>query len=115
MIIQQKFTDLEKLINMAVLEREDVIHHIILSCLAKQHIFLLGKPGVGKSYLAKKFAEAFGYIGSDGSKPYFQMQMSGGTEKSEIFGQVSLTKLKQDVLWYESDSYLPNARIFLLD
>ena len=106
MKLQQKFTDLEKQVNQAVLERGDVIHHIILSCLAKQHIFLLGKPGVGKSYMVKKFAEAFDYVGSDGSKPYFQMQMSGGTEKSEIFGQVSLSKLKNDVLWYESESYL---------
>ena len=115
MKLQDKFTDLEKQVNQAVLEREDVIHHIILSCLAKQHIFLLGKPGVGKSYMVKKFAEAFDYTGSDNSKPYFQMQLSGGTEKSEIFGQVSLSKLKNDLLWYESDSYLPNARIFLLD
>lgn len=115
MKLQEKFNSLEKEVNMAVLERDDVIHHTILSCLAKQHVFLLGKPGTGKSYMAKKFAEAFDYIGSDNSRPYFQMQMSGGTEKSEIFGQVSLSKLKNDVLWYESESYLPNARIFLLD
>jgi len=115
MRLQDKFVALEQELNSAVLERNDIIHHSIISFLAKQHVFLLGVPGTGKSYMAKKFAEAFDYIGKDGSKPYFQIQLSGGTEKPEIFGQVSLSQLKQDVLWYESDDYLPNARVFLID
>ncbi len=115
MKLQDKVVSFEKEMNTAVLEREDVIHHSILSFLAKQHVFLLGKPGVGKSYMAKKFAEGFDYAGKDGSKPYFQVQLSGGSEKSDVFGQVSLSQLKQDLLWYQSDDYLPNARIFLID
>ena len=48
MRLQNKLQELEKELNTAVLERSEVIHHALISLLAKQHIMLMSLPGTVK-------------------------------------------------------------------
>ena len=91
-------------------EREEVIALSLLSAFAGESIFLLGLPGVGKSMVARRLKSAFK------DSTCFEYLMSRFSTPDEIFGPVSITKLK-DGDTYERciDGYLPTADVIFLD
>jgi MoxR-like ATPase len=110
MAVKSRIIPLLKELNTGIYEKEEVIAIAVLTAIAGESLFLLGPPGVGKSLIARRLKYAF----KDGSA--FEYLMSHFSTPDEIFGPVSIAKLK-DADTYEriSTGYLPEASVVFLD
>jgi len=96
-------------LNKDVYEKEEVIALTFLSAIAGESIFLLGAPGVGKSLVARRLKYAF----ENGKS--FEYLMNRFSTPDEIFGPVSISKLKEDKYERLTDKYLPTSNVIFLD
>ena len=91
-------------------EREEAIGLALLSVVAEESIFFLGPPGVGKSLIARRLRYAL----LDGTS--FEYLMSKFSTPDEIFGPVSIKKLKDEDKYERlTERYLPGANVVFLD
>ena len=112
----QKINEAETNLNNIFFNREEIIRGLFLAILTKTNITMLGVPGTAKSYVARKFASMFNYIGSDGSKPYFESEVHEFTTPTTIYGPIDMNEYsKNKVVKYVTDNFLPNARIGFID
>jgi MoxR-like ATPase len=110
MAVKSRIIALLKELNTGIYEKEEVIAIALLTAIAGESLFLLGPPGVGKSLIARRLTYTF----KDGSG--FEYLMSHFSTPDEIFGPVSIAKLK-DADTYEriTKGYLPEASVVFLD
>ena len=90
-------------------EKEDIISFTFLCALAGKSVFLYGPPGTAKSLIVRRIASAFK------DSKYFGQLMNRFTTPEDVFGPVSLSKLKEDKFERQTEGYLPKADFVFLD
>jgi len=108
---QQKLERVRDELNTLVLEGEDRIDVMLAALLARQHVVLLGPPGVAKSMLARLAAARL----PTGANSYFEWLMTRFSTPDELFGTPKMSALQQDRLERNTDGKLPTASIVFLD
>lgn len=106
----ERFKQLLGEMNRGIYEKETEISLSLLAALAAESIILLGPPGVAKSMVARQLKTAFRDAQS------FEYLMSRFSTPDEIFGPVSIQKLKtSDTYERAMEGYLPTADVVFLD
>jgi MoxR-like ATPase len=116
MAVKEKINALLKELNKGIYEKEEAIRLALLSSIAGESIFLLGPPGVAKSLIARRLKFAYKGKGGDKGPKVFEYLMSRFSTPDEIFGPVSISKLKNDDRYERIiEGYLPSADVVFLD
>lgn len=107
---QERIRQLLTQLAAGIYERDYALAMAFLSSIAGESIFLLGLHGVGKSLIARRLKLAFRDARS------FEYLMSRFSTPDEIFGPVSISKLKdEDTYERLVEGYLPTADVVFLD
>lgn len=97
-------------ISQGLFEKRQIAAMALLCAVAGENIFLLGPPGTAKSLVASRLKTIF----KDGKS--FDYLMSRFSTPDEIFGPVSISKLKNDDVYERlTQGYLPEADVVFLD
>lgn len=95
----------------SLVDREIEIRLALICIASRQHLFLLGPPGTGKSYLARLVGRTLGP-----EAPFFELLLTRFTDPSEVFGPISVKKLVEAEQYVrKTDGYLPEAHCAFLD
>ncbi|WP_028328632.1 AAA family ATPase [Brachyspira alvinipulli] len=106
---KEKINGIIKKLSEGLYEKEDIISFTFLCALAGKSVFLYGPPGTAKSLIVRRIASAFK------DSKYFGQLMNRFTTPEDVFGPVSLSKLKEDKFERQTEGYLPKADFVFLD
>lgn len=111
--LRNKFLIVEDALNDEIFERHTEIRGLLLAVLSRKHIFLLGEPGLAKSFLLERFVRRLN--GIDETNGLFIRQIFKTTNDSELFGPYAISKLEQDRYERITEGRLPGATFAFLD
>ena len=107
---KERVTSLLEKAGKGILEKKQILALSLLASVAGESIFLLGPPGTAKSMIARRLKLMFREQRS------FEYLMSRFSTPDEIFGPVSIQKLKdEDCYERKVDGFLPWATVVFLD
>ena len=108
--IKEHVASLVKCMSEGIYEKEHILSMSLLCAIAGESIFLLGPPGTAKSLVARRLKLVFKVAKS------FEYLMSRFSTPDEIFGPVSISKLKNEDKYERlTEGYLPDASVVFLD
>ncbi|MCK8825790.1 AAA family ATPase [Fuchsiella alkaliacetigena] len=107
--MQEKIKKIISKLNKGLVEREKIIKISFLTLLAQENLILIGPPGTAKSEISRRLSQ----VVKDGQ--YFEYLLTKFTTPEEIFGPLSIQKLKEDKFKRNTDAYLPQASVAFLD
>lgn len=108
--IRSRIETLLQYLQQGIYEKNTETALALLAALSGESILLLGPPGVAKSMIARRLKYAFYHAKS------FEYLMSRFSTPDEIFGPVSIAKLKEnDSFERNVDGFLPTADVVFLD
>lgn len=109
-MIRERIQRLLQEISRGIYEKDTELAMSLLAAIAGESLILLGPPGVAKSMVARRVKAAFRQAKS------FEYLMSRFSTPDEIFGPVSISKLKDSDKYERSiEGYLPSADVVFLD
>lgn len=104
-----KLQQLRSQLKIVYLDRSEAIDLILVGLLANMHVYLGGKPGTGKTELAKAISDAI-----SGTK-FFHYLMTKTTVAEEVLGAPDLAELQKGKFVRDTESMLPEAHLALVD
>ena len=104
-----KLQQLREELKTVYLDRNEAIDLIMVGLLAKMHIFLGGKPGTGKTELAKAVSDAIT------GTTFFHYLMTKTTVAEEVLGAPDLAELQKGKFVRDTEAMLPEAHLALMD
>lgn len=108
--MKRQFQSLVRALSGDLLEKEYEVSVGLLCAIAGENLFMIGPPGVAKSLIANRICHAF----RDAS--FFNYLMSRFSTPDEIFGPVSISKLKDNDTYERNVAgYLPTVDVVFLD
>ena len=93
-----------------LVDRQDAVKSAVLATLCGMNTFFYGPPGTAKSRISRRLNDIFA-----GDGGYFEHLMHRFSTPEELFGPISLSKLRQDEYERKIDGYLACARFAFLD
>jgi MoxR-like ATPase len=93
-----------------LVERSAEARLVLLGAATREHVLLVGPPGVGKSLLCRRLGALFSENDS-----YFEVALTRFTTPDDVFGPLSLKALREDQAKRAADGFAGGAEVVFLD
>jgi len=95
-------------LNKSFLDKQEIIRLMLVSCIAGEHMVIVGPPGTAKSALIRMLSQLI-------DARYFEYLLTRFTEPNEIFGPVDIKAFREGTYTRRTQSMLPEAEVVFLD